>query len=360
MNISPLLINWYLKNKRDLPWRNTKDPYTIWISEVILQQTRVEQGLQYFQRFMERFPDLQALARADTDEVMKIWQGLGYYTRARNLHEAAQYIDHKLGGKLPPTYSGLMKMKGVGPYTAAAIASFAYDEEVPVVDGNVIRVLARLFGINSSDKNIFLKKAQEVMEPGKPGLFNQALMEFGALQCAPVKPLCCYCLFQKECFAFIHGAVQDLPVKRVKPKIKKRYFHYFIIRDHEKLVIRKREGTDIWKGLYDFPLIETIHPVSLTKLKKMPGWKDIFGSTGPEIIDHSAICRHILTHQVIYARFYLVGEIPSRLHTKHHFMEVQHKRLGDLPLPRLIDRFIQETNWLEKSGFQPDTFHNSG
>jgi A/G-specific adenine glycosylase len=346
MKISSLLINWYLENKRDLPWRTTKDPYTIWISEIILQQTRVEQGLQYFQRFMERFPDLPSLAGAEPDEVMKIWQGLGYYTRARNLHEAARCIVQKSGGRLPNTYAGLMKMKGIGPYTAAAIASIAFDEKVPVVDGNVIRVLSRLFGIYSADRKVFFNKAREIMEPERSGLFNQALMEFGALHCKPLKPHCSCCLFRKVCFALNHDAVQDLPVKKPKIKIRKRYFHYFIIREDEKLLIRKRDGTDIWKGLYDFPLIESEQPVSMTKLRDMPAWEDMFGSTGPAIIDHTAIRKHVLTHQVIFARFYLAGKLPHKLPSDHYFIKVQHDKLKDFPLPGLIDRFIRETDWM--------------
>lgn len=346
MNISSQLIRWYLKNHRDLPWRTTKDPYTIWISEVILQQTRVEQGLHYFHRFMDRYPDLPALAGADADEVMKIWQGLGYYTRARNLLEAARFIDQELGGKLPSTYSGLIRIKGVGPYTAAAIASFAFKEKVPVVDGNVVRILSRFFGIYSLSRKIFFNKALEIMDTENPGLFNQALMEFGALHCTPIKPLCTGCTFRMECFAFNHDAIQDLPVKRTKPKIKMRYFHYFIIRDNEKLLMRKRDETDIWKGLYEFPMIETDKSVSLTKLKMMYEWENIFGSPGPGSISYSAIHKHILTHQVIFARFYLVDKILHPLNQKHHFIEVQHERLRDLPLPRLIDRFLQESDWL--------------
>jgi A/G-specific adenine glycosylase len=348
MNISSQLINWYCNNKRDLPWRNTKDPYTIWIAEVILQQTRVNQGLQYFRRFMERFPDLPALAGADTDEVMKIWQGLGYYSRARNLHETARYIVQHHDGKMPGTFSGLMVLKGIGSYTAAAIASFAFDEEVPVVDGNVVRVLSRLFGVYSVNKNIFFEKSREIMEPGKTALFNQALMEFGALHCTPVRPLCPSCMFRDECFAYQRDAVRELPVKREKTKLKKRYFHYFIIRDDQNLLMKKRDGNDIWEGLYDFPLIETKRSVSLTNLRNLTVWKELFGSPVPEIMNYSTIRRHILTHQVIFARFYLIGGITPRHLTGHQFMVVQLEQLRDLPIPRLIDRFLQETDWLVK------------
>ncbi|KPK84539.1 MAG: hypothetical protein AMS27_09630 [Bacteroides sp. SM23_62_1] len=345
MTISKRLIRWYLKTRRDLPWRKTKDPYTIWVSEVILQQTKVDQGLQYFHRFMKRFPDLPSLAMADPDEVMKIWQGLGYYTRARNLHDTARYINMNSGGMLPSTYAGLIKLKGIGPYTAAAVASIAFGEKVPVVDGNVIRVLSRVFGIRSSGTKTFFEKALEIMDTEEPGLFNQALMEFGALNCTPVTPSCPACILRKECFAYNYDAVRDLPVKKVKPEIKKRYFHYFIILDNDNMIIRKRDGSDIWKGLYDFPLIETGQPASLQKLRDTPGWKNIFGSPGPEVLKYSTIRKHILTHQVIFARFYFVGRYPARLLTGN-YLKIHQKKLNDLPLPRLIDRFIKETNWL--------------
>lgn len=345
-NIRFALIRWYLEHRRDLPWRDTKDPYTIWVSEIILQQTRVCQGLQYFHRFMERFPDIQTLAEAEADDIMKMWQGLGYYSRARNMHEAARHIHQHLGGKLPRTYSGLLAIKGIGPYTAAAIASFAFDEKVPVVDGNVIRFLSRLYGICSSDKKSFTEKALMIMDAGKPGLFNQAVMEFGALQCTPLKPLCKQCPFQNDCYAFCHNAINELPVKKTRPALKTRHFHYFIIRNHEKLIMKKRDSTDIWKGLYDFPLIETEKSVSLKKLITFREWSKLFGLPGPEIIEQSDIYKHILTHRVILARFYLVNAVPPGHLKDHNFIEVEYEKVRNLPVPILIDRFLHRTEWL--------------
>jgi A/G-specific adenine glycosylase len=344
-SIGQKLIRWYPGHRRDLPWRDTKDPYTIWVSEIILQQTRVGQGLQFFHRFMERFPDIQTLAEAETDEIMKIWQGLGYYSRARNMHEAARHVHQHLGGELPRTYSGLLRIKGIGPYTAAAIASFAFDEEVPVVDGNVIRFLSRLYGIYSSDKKSFTGKARTIMDTGKPGLFNQAVMEFGALQCTPMKPLCKKCPFQNDCYAFRHHAINELPVKKSRPVMKTRHFHYFIIRNHDKLIMKKRDGTDIWKGLYDFPLIETEKPVSLKKLITGREWLKLFGSPGPEISDHTDIHKHILSHQVILARFYLVHTVPPGHFADQNFIEVEYEKIGNLPVPKLIERFLEKTDW---------------
>jgi len=345
MNLSNKLIRWYLENKRALPWRDTKDPYIIWISEIILQQTRVEQGLPYFQRFMVRFPDVESLACADGDDIMKVWQGLGYYSRAMNLHEAARHIHQNLGGQIPQTYSGLVKIKGIGPYTAAAIASFAFDEKVPVVDGNVIRFLSRLYGIYSSGKKIFIDKAYEIIETEKPGLFNQAVMEFGALHCTPMKPLCDTCPFKENCYAYHHNVIHELPVKKVKPEIKTRYFHYFIIPNHEKLVMKKRNSTDIWKGLYDFPLIETEKPISLKKLIPGREWKDLFGSSGASITACSDIYKHVLTHQIIFARFYLVNNLsPSHL-INQDFIEIKFESIINLPVPKLIDRFLHNTDW---------------
>ncbi|MGE0567222.1 MAG: A/G-specific adenine glycosylase, partial [Bacteroidia bacterium] len=255
------LLTWYEANKRDLPWRNTKDPYKIWISEIILQQTQVAQGLAYYNRIISEFPDVEALAKAELDAILKHWQGLGYYSRARNLHAAANQIKQEYKGKFPDNYRELLNLKGVGTYTAAAIASFSYKTPVAVVDGNVYRVLSRIFGIETpidtlSGKKEFQNMADKLLDIHSPDIYNQAIMEFGALYCKGSNPDCENCIFQKNCFALKFDKVKLLPVKEKKVKVKKRVLNYFIIIDKNKnCIIQKREASDIWKGLYEFPLI---------------------------------------------------------------------------------------------------------
>ncbi|MCA0349253.1 MAG: A/G-specific adenine glycosylase [Bacteroidetes bacterium] len=268
MNFSNALIVWYLQNKRDLPWRNTLNPYLIWLSEIILQQTRVAQGLPYFLCFAERFPTVFDLANADEEEVLKLWQGLGYYSRARNLHKTAKIIVFDLNGKFPKNYNELLKLKGVGEYTAAAIASFAYNENVPVVDGNVFRVLARYFDIetdiaSSNAKKEFRALASKLLPNGKANQFNQAIMEFGALQCVPKNPNCEICVLNNSCLALKNKKVTQLPVKLKKTKIQKRVFNYLIFRDEDKnTLLQKRTQKGIWHNLYEFPLIETFEDIN--------------------------------------------------------------------------------------------------
>jgi A/G-specific adenine glycosylase len=268
MEFSNSLINWYLQNKRDLPWRNTVNPYPIWLSEIMLQQTRVAQGLPYFMAFMEAFPTVFDLANAEEEQVLKLWQGLGYYSRARNLHATAKYIATELKGDFPPNYDQLLQLKGVGEYTAAAIASFAYNEPVAVVDGNVFRVLSRYFNVDSdiSDgktKKEFQNLAQQLLPKNNAALFNQAIMEFGALQCVPKNPNCENCIFSSSCAALQHKKVNTLPVKSKKTKVTNKYFNYLILKDVQgNFVVQKREGKGIWENLYEFPLIETEELVS--------------------------------------------------------------------------------------------------
>jgi A/G-specific adenine glycosylase len=340
------LIDWYLENHRELPWRRTGDPYLIWVSEVILQQTRVEQGLGYFNRFTTLFPDIYTLAAAHPDEVMKAWQGLGYYSRARNLHEAARDVVENLGGKIPSTYTGLLKIKGIGPYIAAAIASFAFNEKVAVVDGNVIRFISRLAGIYSGDRKIFLVLASEMMDPGNPCLFNQAIMEFGALQCIPGIPHCSGCLFSEKCYAFNHGAVSSLPIKKKRPDRRNRYFNYFVIMKPGGLVMKKRDEPDIWKGLYDFPMIETRTPASIKKLRHNPSWMDMFDTYEPLIYTRTKVFRHVLSHQVIHARFYLINDTDGQTRTDNNYSEVSVEKVPTIPVPRLLENFMKNTDWL--------------
>jgi A/G-specific adenine glycosylase len=263
MNFSNTLTKWYLQNKRDLPWRKTTHSYPIWLSEIILQQTRVAQGMPYFYNFMTAFPTVFDLANANEEHVLKLWQGLGYYSRARNLHKTAQIVANEMGGVFPDNYTDLLKLKGVGEYTAAAIASFSYNECVPVVDGNVFRVLSRYFDIETdislpAAKKEFAALAYEVMSKDSPALFNQAIMEFGALQCVPKSPDCSNCIFNSSCAALQKKKVDQLPVKLKKTKVRNRYFNYLVVQDDlSNTIIQKRTAKGIWYNLYEFPLYET-------------------------------------------------------------------------------------------------------
>src|SRR5690554_2514854 len=272
MTFSQKITSWYSEHKRELPWRETKDPYKIWLSEVILQQTRVAQGLPYYKNFINNFPTIFDLAQADQQQVLKSWQGLGYYSRARNLHHTAQYICENLGGKFPDNYTDLLKLKGIGSYTAAAIASFSYEEPVAVLDGNVYRVLSRYFGIETDISSFKAKKefqqlADEVLDKTQPSVFNQAIMEFGALQCVPKNPDCESCVLNQTCTAFRENKVDKLPVKLKKTKITKRFLHYLVLSDNQnRTFILKREN-GIWKNLYEFPFLEFEHEKSLEEVE---------------------------------------------------------------------------------------------
>ena len=254
---APKLIDWYHHQRRNLPWRHTRDPYFIWLSEVILQQTRVAQGLPYYQQFTEAYPTVFDLAAAPEQEIMRLWQGLGYYSRARNLSQTAQFIVQEQNGQFPDSYHKLLKLKGIGPYTAAAIASFAYDEAVAVVDGNVYRVLARVFGLatditSTEGKKQFAQLANELLDVSQPATYNQAIMEFGALQCTPVSPDCLLCPFQANCVANATGQIAKLPVKTKKTKVRERFFNYFVIIKNQEIALKQRTDRDIWQQLYDF------------------------------------------------------------------------------------------------------------
>ncbi|MBV5343686.1 A/G-specific adenine glycosylase, partial [bacterium] len=261
-NISKALTNWYNQNKRELPWRDITDPYRIWISEIILQQTRVNQGMRYYLRFVERFPDVKTLAVAEEDEVLKYWQGLGYYSRARNIHKTAKIITEKHKGIFPKNHSDILLLKGIGEYTAAAICSFAYNQPYAVVDGNVFRVLSRVFGIetpidSTSGKKEFTQLAEKLLDKKEPGLHNQSIMEFGALQCVPVQPDCGVCPLQTVCKAYSLNMADKLPVKATKTKVRERFFNYFYIEYQDKIFIQKRSEKDIWQNLYELPLVES-------------------------------------------------------------------------------------------------------
>lgn len=341
MKFSNLLIQWYLQNKRDLPWRNDTNPYTIWLSEIMLQQTRVAQGLPYFLRFTEAFPTVFDLAKASEQEVLKLWQGLGYYSRARNLHKTAQQIAFDYNGVFPTTYNDLLQLKGVGEYTAAAIASFSYNENVPVVDGNVYRVLSRYFGVttdiaSAGAKKEFTQLAAEVLPEGKANLFNQAIMEFGALQCVPKNPDCLQCIFNDSCLALQMKQVAELPLKSKKVKVTPRFFNYLVFRDDtEQTLLQQRTAKGIWYNLYEFPLIETTATLKesevITLIKNQ-------AFVPNEIIDitlynYDAIV-HKLSHQQLHINFWNVkvsGNIQNGINWKS-----AHK----MPFPIVIFNFI--------------------
>ena len=305
MSFSTILIDWYLENKRELPWRNTTNPYHIWLSEIILQQTRVNQGLPYFESFTSNFPSINDLANATEDEVLKLWQGLGYYSRARNLHATAKFISANLNGIFPKQYDEIIKLKGIGPYTAAAIASFAYKEQVAVVDGNVFRVISRYFGIfddvsTSKTRNVFQDLANELICKSNPDLFNQAIMDFGATQCTPKNPDCLNCVFQENCFAFRNQKTTELPVKLGKTKVSNRYFNFIIYKDKSDFtIIEQRVEKGIWQNLFQFPLIETSESVDLKNIKSLinESFQNITKLNQTEII-------HKLSHQKLHINFW--------------------------------------------------------
>lgn len=306
------LITWYLKNKRDLPWRNTRDPYRIWLSEIMLQQTRVEQGLPYYLKFTEAFETVEDLAKADEETVLKLWQGLGYYSRARNLHTTAKYVTQELNGTFPKTYKELLQLKGVGEYTASAIASFCYKEPKAVVDGNVYRVLSRVFGIdtpiNSTDgQKIFAELAQSLISHDEPDSYNQAIMEFGARQCKPKNPNCEICIFNNSCLALKNKKVAELPVKLKKINIKKRYFNYIVpITTDKKTVLQKRPNKGVWANLYEFPLIETSKESSFTDLVEQGEFQQQFSQYNDLNLYNTKTIVHKLSHQHIYTKFWIL------------------------------------------------------
>jgi A/G-specific adenine glycosylase len=299
---------WYHKHQRALPWRETKDPYRIWVSEIILQQTRVEQGLPYYERFIGHFPDVLALAESSGDQLMKIWEGLGYYSRARHMHAAAKLVAMQYQGIFPEKYEDIRRLKGIGEYTAAAIASIAFGEPYAVVDGNVYRFLSRFLGITTPvdttpGKKVFNRVAQELLDRNKPGYHNQAMMEFGALCCIPRNPGCQTCPVVSGCYAFQHKMTDTLPVKNKKPARKIRYLYFYVAEDEDSVIIEKRTGNDIWKHLYQFPVHEQDQPVPEPDLLSLPFTRAIPGLQVGEIPVISRQYIHLLTHQEIRARF---------------------------------------------------------
>lgn len=338
------LIKWYLENKRSLPWRETSDPYKIWLSEIILQQTRVSQGLPYYERFIEAYPTVYELAVAEESDILKLWQGLGYYSRARNLHQAAKTVVDEFDGNFPSSHKDLLRLKGVGDYTASAIASICFDAPEAVVDGNVYRVLSRYFGIETpinSTKGFtqFKALAQELIDTSQPGTFNQALMEFGAQYCVPANPDCEHCIFNDSCWAYSKGKVGSLPVKEKKNKVRIRYFNYLVFLDPAgRTLMEKREGKGIWQHLYQFPLVESTKAVKLSALKKEKAFQTWAESY--EIVSITGYGNqeqvHKLSHQHLKIRFWIVEVAQG----DSRFME--RETVLKKPTPIVLANFISE------------------
>ena len=346
MNFSNALINWYSENKRALPWRETQNPYYIWLSEIILQQTQVRQGLPYYEAFVTKFPSIFDLANASEEAVLKLWQGLGYYSRARNLHTTAKYIAFELDGIFPDNYKDLIKLKGVGDYTASAIASIAFDEVAAVVDGNVYRVLSRFFGIDTPINSTagikeFKALATSLIDKKQPAVFNQAIMEFGATQCKPKNPYCIVCPLNGGCVAFQKQKIDQLPVKLKKTKITTKYFNFLVCIDRNKnTLLEKRTGKGIWQNLYQFPLIESERSLSSEEFHQLD-----LGSNGLEktTFEYSLYNIedkiHKLSHQHLHTKFWIleVDELPKGA--------IPIKDLERYPAPVLISDFISTFNF---------------
>jgi A/G-specific adenine glycosylase len=343
MIFKKILLDWYALNKRELPWRNTINPYYIWLSEIILQQTRVQQGLSYYLKFIKEFPTIFDLAKAKEDKVLKLWQGLGYYSRARNLHYSAKDIVSNRDGKFPDNYNEILSLKGVGPYTAAAISSFAFDLPCAVVDGNVIRVLSRFFGIDvpfdtASGKKMFQELAQELIGEENASEYNQSIMEFGAMQCTPKLAKCNSCPLYKECVAFNNHDVESFPVKSKRVTSRKRYINYLIIEQGTSVLFGKRkEG--IWNGLYEFPFLEFQKNTQPSFVLKSAMWTELFNDLDYKINFISEEFIHKLSHQQIYAKFWIIKV--KRLSIDNY--QLVHKSdINNYPVSRLIDKFLKQ------------------
>ena len=342
------LTNWYSTNKRTLPWRESQNPYKIWLSEIILQQTRVAQGTAYYYRFIDQFPTPNQLADAPLDEILKLWQGLGYYSRARNLHKAALHIKNEFKGTFPSTYKDILALNGVGEYTAAAIASFAYDLPYAVVDGNVYRVLSRIFGITTPidstlGKKEFKQLAQELLDKKDPATHNQAIMEYGALHCTPKTPKCSSCVFNDQCYAFSNNQVDVFPIKEKKIKKTTRYFYYIHIEHNQVLYIQKREDKDIWQNLYQLPLIESKKRLSENDLIKQT--LNQIGTTKSDTIKGiSKEYKHLLSHQTIYAKFIKITPHKNTNISSINpsWIEVPKHEFDTFAVPRLIEKYFEE------------------
>lgn len=344
---SDTLLRWnHDSNARQMPWKGEKDPYRIWISEIILQQTRVEQGWAYYERFISKFPNVNDLAMAPENEVFKLWEGLGYYSRCRNLIATARRISFEKGGIFPDNYKDIADLKGIGPYTAAAISSFAFNLPHAVVDGNVIRVLSRVFGINApvdetATKKLFTELADELLDPDHPSAYNQAIMDFGATVCKPKGPECGICPFNADCQAFALKCIDRLPNKQKKATKRKRYFHYLIFDHQGQLYLRKRITRDIWQNLFEFCLFESDRLLDEKELVKTPFFKEIVRGTKYNMVHVSPVMKQQLTHQELNGRFFRV-RLKKKPKGLEDFTPVAEREIGKLPMPRFILSYLHE------------------
>jgi A/G-specific adenine glycosylase len=341
-----LLMQWNKhENTRKMPWKGERDPYKIWLSEIILQQTRVEQGLKYYERFVLNFPDVYKLAAAKDEGVYKLWEGLGYYSRCKNLIETARFITKDLKGKFPDTFENILALKGIGQYTASAIASFAYNLPHAVVDGNVFRVLSRFFGIkkpidNTEGKKFFTQLADKLLDKKQPGIYNQALMDFGAVICKPQNPLCQKCVLQKHCLAFKNKLVNKLPIKEKKLKIKTRWFNYLIVEHNKKIYIHQRTDSDIWKNLFEFFLIEMHTEMSATKVLSKAEKSGVIKKGSYKVMSISPVYTQQLSHQKIIGRFIKISL--QKEFTIQGFRSVSAKQLSRYAFPRFITTYFEK------------------
>ncbi|MBB3699616.1 A/G-specific adenine glycosylase [Flammeovirga yaeyamensis] len=348
MDFASSLINWYESNKRDLPWRHTQDPYKIWLSEIILQQTRVQQGLPYYEKFVANFPTVKDFAEADIDKILHLWQGLGYYSRGRNMHVAANQVMDEWNGKFPDNYKDLLTLKGVGNYTAAAIASFAFREKVATVDGNVYRVLSRVFDIDEDiasgkGQKVFTEVANQLISEDKPDIFNQALMEFGAMHCTPKKPNCETCPFVQSCESRLHQNIDQRPVKLKKTKVTNQYIKYFLIEQNGKYLMKKRQEGDIWAGLFDFPQV-----ISSEKDQKLSNGI-IIENTGldlntNDIFFSSEPIKHLLSHRRLFIEFFHV-KLQALLETQseqHHYSWMDIDEIQSVGKPIILENYLRK------------------
>lgn len=345
MNFSEEIIEWYKENKRELPWRNTVDPYIIWLSEIIMQQTRVEQGTPYFNRFAEKYPSVQDFAEAKEEEILKLWQGLGYYSRGRNMHHTAQFVMEHHAGYFPSNYESLIKLKGVGEYTAAAISSFSSNEARAVVDGNVFRLLSRYFGIDvpinsGKGKKIFTDLANELLDKSQAGVFNQAIMEFGSLQCKPKNPDCLACPLQAACEAKKANRIHELPVKIKSQKSRDRFFNYILVLKEDQILLNKRGAGDIWENLYDLPLFESNLPFTAEELIESIEFMNCFGNN-VQIKSISKPIKHVLSHQNLHTNFIHIENFSEEFLTNKNWFFVNQNELNNYAQPKLIFHFLE-------------------
>jgi A/G-specific adenine glycosylase len=343
------LLLWNVsENKRQMPWKGEKDPYKIWVSEIILQQTRVQQGIDYYNRFIQNFPDIKSLAIAPEKKVYKLWEGLGYYTRCKNLIETAKFIYKDLDGRFPEKYEKILSLKGVGSYTASAIASFAFNQPYAVLDGNVFRVLSRFFGkdlpINTTEgKRFYSELSQLLLDKNNPAAYNQAIMDFGAIVCKPSLPLCSECALRKKCFAFRNNKVGELPVNTKVNKQKERFFNYIIAEYKDKFYIKKRTGKDIWQNLYEFILIETESLIGETELLKNENFLQFFKDREFEIDFTTKVISQKLTHQIIRGQFFHLSISTPLKNSEEYFLETK-GQIKLLAFPKLIASCFTDKN----------------